>query len=257
MKAFNVVLFDLGATLIWFDGDWEGCLREGIQAMQHTLHRLGYPVDDSFREHYRTTAREYYRWRDDNLTETPAPEVFRQSMSKYCCDEIPDAHVLEALGALYGVTQAHWRAEADALPTLTELQRQGYRIGLISNAGYDADVQALVDQAGLRPYLEYMITSAAARIRKPHPEIFQAALDYFGVPPSQAVMVGDFLQADVLGANRLGIGSVWITRRADLAAAQAHLERIQPDRTITALSELPGVLENWAAKKTSEVSENR
>jgi FMN phosphatase YigB (HAD superfamily) len=30
-------------------------------------------------------------------------------------------------------------------------------------------------------------------------------------------MVGDYLEADVLGANQLGMGSVWITRQADMA----------------------------------------
>jgi HAD superfamily hydrolase (TIGR01662 family) len=244
-RSFELVLFDLGATLIYFDGDWEASIMEGVLAMRRRLHELGYPMDDRFAAHYRETAREYYRWRDDNLTETAAPEIFRRIMAEYCCDDLPEVHIREALATLYATTQARWRPEADAVPMLAELRRQGYRLGLVSNAGYDEDVQALVDQSGFRPYLEYVISSAAAGIRKPHPDIFEAALAYFGVPAARAVMVGDFLQADVLGANRLGMGSVWITRRADLTAAQPILKRIRPDRTIAALSELPGVLEDW------------
>ncbi len=245
MRKFDLVLFDLGATLIYFDGDWEASLKEGILAMQRKLHELGYAVDGDFPTHYRETAREYFRWRDDNLSETPAPEVFRQIMASYCCEDIPEEHVTAALSVLYASTQARWQPEADAVPTLARLKDAGYRIGLVSNAGYDEDVRVLVDKAGLRPYLEFIITSAAARIRKPHPEIFQAALQFFGMRPAQAVMVGDFLQADVLGANRLGMGSVWITRRVDVAAARPVLAKIRPDRTIGALSELPGVLHNW------------
>ncbi len=247
MNNFRVVLFDLGATLIWFNGEWEATLQQGIQAMQRKLHALGYPVDETFPGFYHETAREYYRWRDDNLTETPAPQVFRQAMRQYCCDDIPEQHVAAALAELYAATQARWQVEDDALPTLTELKRAGYHIGLISNAGYDDDVQTLIDQSGLRPHLEYIITSAAIGIRKPHPEIFQAALNYFAISPAQAVMVGDFLQADILGANRLGMGSVWITRRADLSSMQQHQGRIQPGRTISSLSELPNVLREWAA----------
>lgn len=245
MPKFKLVLFDLGGTLIWFNGDWEASLKEGIQAMQRRLGELGYPVDSAFAAHYRETAREYYRWRDDNLSETPAPAVFRQIMSEYCCEHIPDAHVTAALAALYGVTQSRWQAELDAVPTLDELRRQGYRIGLVSNAGYDADIQVLIDNAGLRPYLEFIISSAAAGIRKPHPDIFQTALDFFDLPAAQAVMVGDFLQADVLGANRLGMGSVWITRRIDVESARPLLEHIQPQRTIAALSDLPALLNAW------------
>jgi len=245
MKRFDLVLFDLGATLIWFNGDWETSVREGIQSMQQTLVKLGYPLDDSFARKYRETAREYYRWRDDNLTETPAPEVFRRILAEFGHDALPREHVDAALTALYSATQSHWQPEEDALPTLEELRRRGYHIGLISNAGYDEDVQALIDRAGFRPYLEFILTSAAAGIRKPHPDIFEAALNHFGLPPARAVMVGDFLQADILGANRLGMGSVWITRRVDLLSSQPWLQRIQPNHTISTLGELPALLENW------------
>jgi HAD superfamily hydrolase (TIGR01662 family) len=245
MAKFRVVLFDLGATLIYFDGDWEATLKAGILAMQNRLEALGYPLDGTFPGYYRETAREYYRWREDNLAETPAPVVFRKIMASYCCDAIPETHVMDALNVLYSATQANWKVEADALPTLAMLREQGYRIGLISNAGYDDDVQVLVDQAGLRPYLEFIITSASAGVRKPHPDIFRSALDFFQVQPAQAVMIGDFLQADVLGAKRLGMGSVWITRRADLAAALPHQEKIQPDRTISSLIELSALLADW------------
>jgi putative hydrolase of the HAD superfamily len=106
-------------------------------------------------------------------------------------------------------------------------------------------VQALVDIAGIRSYLEFIISSAALGVRKPSPRIFQAALDFFHTAPEQAVMIGDYLEADVQGANQLGMGSVWITRRADLANAAKYDGRIQPDRKIAALSELPAILEAW------------
>jgi FMN phosphatase YigB (HAD superfamily) len=53
----------------------------------------------------------------------------------------------------------------------------GYRLGLISNAGDDADVQTLLDQANLRAYFEIILTSAGQGIRKPNPKIFWTALN--------------------------------------------------------------------------------
>jgi putative hydrolase of the HAD superfamily len=246
MAKFNVVLFDLGATLLYFDADWETTMMEAVHLMFERLLDLGYLLDSStFPAYYRSTSREYYRWRDDNLKETPVSQVFRKILTDCGYPNIPDEHVHQALADLYSVTEAHWQIEADALATLTELRSLGYHIGLISNAGYDEDVQILIDKAGLRPYLEFIITSAASGIRKPHPHIFQLALDHFGVRPEQAVMVGDFLEADVKGANELGIHSVWITRRVDIANAQKHLPTLQPERIISTLSELPQVLEQW------------
>jgi HAD superfamily hydrolase (TIGR01549 family) len=246
MPKFNVVLFDLGATLIYFDAEWEPIMQQAVHVLHARLTGLGYALDaTTFPSYYRNTARENYRWRNDILTETPAPVVLRRVMADFGYPSLPDEHVKDALAALYGVSQAHWHSEDDALPTLEALRRQGYRIGLVSNAGYDDDVQTLVDNAGLRPYLEFIISSAAMGIRKPSPRIFQAALDFFHAAPEQAVMIGDYLEADILGANQLGMGSVWITRRADMTNAAKYDGRILPDRKIAALSELPSLLEAW------------
>ena len=117
---------------------------------------------------------------------------------------------------MYQVSEAYWHMEAETLPALDDLRRQGYRLGLISNAADDANVQRLVDKAGLRPYFDVILTSAAQGIRKPHPRIFYTAPETWPAIPAQAVMVGDTLSADIQGAKNLGIYSVWVTRRVAL-----------------------------------------
>jgi FMN phosphatase YigB (HAD superfamily) len=81
--------------------------------------------------------------------------------------DLEDKTLRQALHTMYAVSQAHWVAEEDALPTLEKLRREGYRLGIISNAADDEDVQALVDQANLRSYFDLILTSAAAGIRSP------------------------------------------------------------------------------------------
>jgi HAD superfamily hydrolase (TIGR01662 family) len=245
MPKFTTVLFDLGSTLIYFEGDWNEVLHQAAHNLHRKLLAMGFNLDESFPLKYRTIARDYYRWRDEELVETPAPLVFRKVMSDYGYPDLSDEQVREALAALYAVSQAHWQAEEDAAATLIALRHAGLRIGLVSNAGYDEDIQILIDKAGLRSYLDFIISSAACGLRKPHPRIFELALEALDARPEETVMVGDFLEADILGANRLGMGSVWITRRVDTAAAQGAREQIQPARTISTLSELPGVLAGW------------
>ena len=58
----------------------------------------------------------------------------------------------------------------------------------------------------------------------------------------EAAMVGDTLDADILGSNRMGIFSVWITRRSDTPANRANAGTIKPDAEIETLAELPGLL---------------
>lgn len=245
--TWTTVLFDLGSTLIYFDADWQQTIARGVQALHRHLLETGLMLDDSFPGVYLSAAREYYHWRDEELVETPAETVFRRVMSRFGIENLSDAQVTNALAALYAVSQAQWHGEEDAVPTLQTLREMGLRIGLVSNAGYDADIQTLIDKAGLRPYLDFIVSSAACGVRKPHPHIFELALRALDARPEQTVMVGDFLEADILGANRLGMGSVWITRRIDPAAAGAR-ERIHPDHTITALAELPGLLLAWNGK---------
>jgi HAD superfamily hydrolase (TIGR01662 family) len=146
---------------------------------------------------------------------------------------------------MYATSQAHWKVEKDTIPTLQNLSDRGYSLGLISNAADDDDVQTLVDNAGIRSFFDVILSSAAQGIRKPSPNIFQTALSHLEVQPSQTAMVGDNLLADILGAQKLGILSIWITRRAETAANHSAQGRIKPDVKIGTLSELPAVLENY------------
>jgi HAD superfamily hydrolase (TIGR01509 family) len=100
----------------------------------------------------------------------------------------------------------------DVLPTLKELQRRGFQLGVVTNrhwggAAFQEDLRIL----GLLDYFDprHMAISCDLGIRKPNPAIFMHALNALHVMPQEAVMVGDSLRSDVLGAQLLGIFTVW------------------------------------------------
>ena len=138
------------------------------------------------------------------------------------------------------ITQQNWYLESDAIPTLQTLRDHGYRLGMISNTSDDKNVQQMVDRWELRPFFETIVTSAGVGFRKPDERIFRPALNHFGVPPEQVAMVGDSLEADILGANLSGIYSIWITRRVSLPGE--GVLTIQPQAVIPALDLIPGLL---------------
>lgn len=237
------VLFDLGNTLMYFDSEWSRVLPESNTALLKSLHKDGIRVEDQdFLRLIEARLQEYYQARDTEFLEYTTGYMLLSLLSELGYPEVPERVLQRALRAMYAVTQAHWQLEDDAKPTLEALLKRGCRLGLISNAGDDQDVQTLVDKFGLRPYFDVILTSAAQGIRKPNPRIFWNALQRLGAAPAQALMVGDTLGADILGARNAGIFSVWITRRADKAANQAHLETIRPDATIETLSEVVDLL---------------
>jgi HAD superfamily hydrolase (TIGR01549 family) len=96
----------------------------------------------------------------------------------------------------------------DALPVLDELRRIGVGIGLVSNG--IRDLREFV--AHHRLEVDAIVDSRSHGRVKPHPTIFQAALDLLGVAPADAVMVGDSLEEDVEGARVLGMRAILVDR---------------------------------------------
>ena len=96
----------------------------------------------------------------------------------------------------------------DALPVLDELRRGGLRIGLVSNG--IRDLTAFVAHHGLD--VDAIVDSRTHGRVKPHPTIFQAALELLGVDAADAVMVGDSLEEDVEGARALGLRAILVDR---------------------------------------------
>jgi putative hydrolase of the HAD superfamily len=96
----------------------------------------------------------------------------------------------------------------DVLPVLEDLRSAGLRIGLVSNG--IRDLTAFV--AHHRLAVDAIVDSRTHGRVKPHPTIFQAALDMLGVAPADAVMVGDSLEEDVEGARALGMRAILIDR---------------------------------------------
>lgn len=236
-----VVLFDLGSTLLYARDPWPPIFQMANQRLLETFHAVGLPVENVHlsggEDHFLAS---YYAERENSVIEQTTFHALRQALEQSGFSNLPDSLLRAALDAMYAITQQNWCLEDDAIATLEILRNQGYRLGIISNTSDDRNVQQLLDRHGLRPYFEYVMTSARCGIRKPDARIFLPALEYFGIAPAQAAMVGDTLEADIAGANALGMYSIWITRRAVLPA-QGQLP-IQPQAIVSRLDQIPSLL---------------
>lgn len=235
-RFIRAVLFDLGGTLMYARNPWRPFESRADEALAQRLRAQGVEVPASFAAEFRERVHEYHDERDQSLFETTYFSVVRAMLLERGHDHITDSIVRSALDALFAVTQENWTLEADALLTLKLLESAGYRMGLVSNAGDNQDVFQLVERFKIEPYFDFILTSAACSYRKPHPRIFELALLNWNVPPQDAVMVGDTLEADILGAQNAGLSSIWVTRRAH------HKDQkplIQPDATVATLLEIP------------------
>ena len=243
-NAIQAVFFDLGFTLINFQGDYQTVLNDSYYALARALIRAGYPVEtDVFVERFNAVLSDYYQSRDEDLIERPVETYLARVLDALGHPEPPEPVTRGALAKMYQATESHWLLAPDAMAALGQLQRDGYRLGLISNAANADNANRLIDRCNLRGFFEVILISAVEKIRKPDSRIFARALNHLEVSADRAVMVGDTLTADILGAQNAGLRAVWITTRADHPENLRMRECITPDAVVHQLSQLPSVLQ--------------
>jgi putative hydrolase of the HAD superfamily len=113
-----------------------------------------------------------------------------------------------------------------------------YRLAVVSNTLDSALVPRHLTDMGVLPFLDAVITSVDVGWRKPHPKIFEAALNAVGAEPSDVVFVGDSYRADYLGAQRAGM-------RAYLIDPQ-RWEPVPEGRRLRSVFDLPARLAGLA-----------
>ena len=135
----------------------------------------------------------------------------------------------EAAIAYFQLKKAPWHSEEevpypDAAPTLNELKRRGYRLGVIANQNPGTE-QRLAGW-NLITCFSQIVASAETGVAKPDPAIFRYALQQAHCSAQNAAMIGDRLDNDIAPANRLGMHTVRILRA--LVSTTRNMARIMP-----------------------------
>jgi len=238
------VIFDLGSTLIRFRGAWSQVLGEGRGAMVAYLRQTGYPLDEkAFIEDMQSTFEANFRDRRQDHRERSTRSLVLEVLGRQTSDPVTPEHLEEGLRRLYAPSEASWSPVPGARELLTRLHQRGYYLGMISNASDDANVQRLIDSAGLRSYLSPIVISATAGVRKPTVSLFEGVVHAWQVAPGEAVMVGDMLGEDILGAQRAGLHQIWVQAEADPGFNQEHVGVVIPERTVGKLSDVEGAIQ--------------
>lgn len=240
----RAVMFDLGNTLMHAVAPdiWPQVIQHGNQALMDYLCDLDILKEcDTFMLEFNQRLRKYYAERDKQMIETSTFLVLKELLDEKGYSDLPDTVIRDSLDQHYAITQKNWKLEKDTVACLQALQDANYKMGIISNAGDDRDVQQLVEKFEIASYFDIVLTSAACGYRKPHQKIFKLALEFFNTRAEEVAMVGDTLNADILGANQMGMYSIWITRRVE--DPEKEELSTQPQATIKTLAELPILLQ--------------
>ena len=122
----------------------------------------------------------------------------------------------------------------DVIPTLQHLRDADFKLAIVSN--WDTPLDPLTERLGIADYFDVITASHDVRVRseKPDPHIFNYTLEAVGVSAEEAVHIGDTYEADIVGAEGVGIRPILLDRDGTQAG--------RSDETIQSLAELPEML---------------
>jgi putative hydrolase of the HAD superfamily len=246
MTNLQAVLFDLGDTLVDLGegrGDYEAHVRVRAGRVYDALTAAGVTLEERHAfcvilAHESEAGYRNATARQEGIDIYDVLAAFFAQRGQPLSDEL----VRLAGDAYCRRSGDHAPLRPGAIETLTALRARGLRLGVISNTIQPArHMDDGLVLRGLAGYFPVRIYSSAARVAKPHPQIFRAALDALGVAPEAAAYVGDRLRADVGGAHAIGMKGILIKVAHRIEQDPA----IVPDARIAELPELLEILPGW------------
>ena len=122
-----------------------------------------------------------------------------------------------------------WRLYDDVSSVLDYLKSRDLKLAIVSN--WDSRLPALCDQLGITEFFQTVVVSSLVGYEKPHPAIFQIALERTQLSPQQVLYIGDDPFLDYQAAQKLDIHALHLDRYGRFPA--------HPDK-IASLHELIG-----------------
>ena len=89
-----------------------------------------------------------------------------------------------------------------------------YRLHIITN-GFEEIQRKKLKHSNILGYFDKIVNSEMAGVKKPNPRIFKLALEMASVKPEKALMIGDNIEADILGAQAVGINALHFNAHND------------------------------------------
>ena len=167
---------------------------------------------------------------------SPSKEAFIERM-KYNAMLNKDAYKTTLTD--YNLNKCKWRLEYEKLypkvKDVLEILHTKYKLGIIANQSIG--LKKRLSNYGITKYFALIISSAEAEISKPSLEIFELALNEAFCTPSEAIMVGDRIDNDIILAQLIGMKTVWIRQGYGGFGSIKVLEK-KPDFIVERFEEL-------------------
>jgi HAD superfamily hydrolase (TIGR01662 family) len=212
-RPYDAVLFDMGYTLIYFEPTQQAIVQNALRAIgaERSIAEIEAAVQAVWGKYSIETATIEFPATPEHDAQIEADLRWKLAAK---LGVATDQATMDAYRAALESWYSHpsvLRPYPEVVQVLDTLREQGYRLGIVSNWSWN--LRDRVAQVGLAPYFEIVWASAYAGCNKPHPCIFQQALDQLQVPANRAFYVGDSYFHDIGGARNAGLDAALLDRK--------------------------------------------
>ena len=149
----------------------------------------------------------YRKWAFETWIEAPESELWTHwLLPDYPAEKL--APIATELTFQFRQSMGKRILQRHAKEVVCELDKRGYRLGIISNVITTQEIPDWLEADSLSQYFQSVVLSSVFGRRKPDPEIYWEAARRIGVPPQKCVYVGDNPSRDVVGTRNAGFGMV-------------------------------------------------
>tara|TARA_B100000886_G_scaffold202011_1_gene139503 strand:+ start:81 stop:776 length:696 start_codon:yes stop_codon:yes gene_type:complete len=154
------------------------------------------PINHYYWKKYRENKISQDELRYNRLSDTFDQIKFKTTTSQI--DQISEAYItyLSSFSHLF----------EGAIPLLEKL-KSNYNLHIITN-GFEQVQNLKIKNSGLKTFFDFIFTAEKVGFKKPHPQIFMEALNQTKADPKKSLMIGDSLEADILGALTQGMHAI-------------------------------------------------
>lgn len=207
MANIEGIIFDYGGTIDsrgvhWSEVIWDGYRSAGVIGVDKEVFREAYVYAErelartrhilphhTFHDLLRIKMQIEFQWLADR------GDISAKVIEKYAADVADYCY------------EAAKESIAEARPTLEVLSTH-FPMVLVSN--FYGNVEAVLEDFGLRHFFKSIIESAVVGVRKPDPRIFELGVEALGLTPEAVLVVGDSYKKDIIPAESIGCRVAWL-----------------------------------------------
>lgn len=207
MKIENI-FFDLDNTLWDFKKNSTNTLKE--IAFKFKFKNLGINSTKKFISVYNVFNDQLWElYRLDKITkEKLRSERFRLALEYF---NVKSNHISEKIGIYYINESPKKKDLVPHTKTVLKYLKEKYRLHIITNGFEEVQYKKLAN-CKISNFFSTVITSEQIGFKKPNAKIFEHSLSITNSKKNNSIMIGDDLEADIIGAEKYGIKSIYFNR---------------------------------------------